>query len=191
MRRLLPGVFLVLVASASGCKTDETIAVHSVTFNGTHAVNPSQLRTALATREDPKLPLLNVRLPWTKRRNFFDRERFDADLKRIEAFYADRGYPDARVTSFDVKLNDKHDAVDVTITVNEGEPVRIVAVVDSEGFDMIPPSNFASHCRRTSAARRRPARSAGGAGRARSGAQRAARPWLSLQPCHLGGKRWS
>jgi len=141
MRRLLPGLLLVLVASASACKTDETIAVHSLTINGTHAVNPSQLRTALATREDPKLPLVNVRLPWTKRRNFFDRNRFDADLKRIEAYYADRGYPDARVTAFDVKLNDKHNAVDVSITVNEGEPVRIVSVA-FQGFDMIPPSHF-------------------------------------------------
>ena len=124
MRRLLLGVLLVLVASASACKTDETIAVHSLTINGSQAVDPSLLRTALATREDPKLPLLNVRLPWTKRRNFFDRNRFDADLKRVEAFYADRGYPDARVTSFDVKLNEKADAVDVTITVSEGEPVE-------------------------------------------------------------------
>ena len=32
--------------------------------------------------------------------------RFDADLKRIE-FYADRGFPDARITDFDVKLNDR------------------------------------------------------------------------------------
>jgi outer membrane protein assembly complex protein YaeT len=143
MRRLPVGVLLLLVAAASGCKTDETIAVHSVTINGTHAVNPSQLRTALATRENPKLPLLNVRLPWTKQRNFFDRNRFDADLKRIEAYYADRGYPDARVTSFDVKLNDKHNAVDVSITVNEGEPVRIVSVA-FQGFDMIPPSHFES-----------------------------------------------
>jgi outer membrane protein assembly complex protein YaeT len=143
MRRLLLGVLLVLVAATSACKTDGAIAIHSVTINGTDAIAPSLLRAVLATREDPKLPLLNVRLPWTKQRNFFDRNRFDADLKRVEAYYADRGYPDARVTSFDVKLNDKHDAVDVTITVNEGEPVRIVSVV-LQGFDVIPPGHLES-----------------------------------------------
>ena len=141
MRRLLLGILLTLAAVTGACKTDESIAVHSLTINGIRAIDPSLLKNALATREDPKLPLLNVRVPWTKQRNFFDRNRFDADLKRVEAFYADRGYPDARVTSFDVKLNDKHDAVDVAITVNEGEPVRVVSV-DLQGFDMIPPAHL-------------------------------------------------
>src|SRR5438552_14573806 len=103
MRRAVLGVVCFVAVAGSGCKTDETIAVHSLTFKGVHAIDPALLRTALATREDAKVPVLNVRLPWTKQRNFFDRGRFDADLKRIEAFYADRGYPDARVASFDVK----------------------------------------------------------------------------------------
>jgi outer membrane protein insertion porin family len=141
MRRLIGVCVLVLSAATSACKTDEAIAVHSLTINGVQAVDPALLRTALATREDPKLPLLNVRLPWAKQRNFFDRNRFDADLKRIEAFYADRGYPDARVTSFDVKLNDTHDAVDVAITVSEGEPVKVVSV-NLQGFEMIPPGHL-------------------------------------------------
>ena len=54
-------------------------------------------------------------IPWGKK-NYFDRSRFETDLKRIQAFYADRGYPDARVTGFDVKLNDKQDAVELTVT---------------------------------------------------------------------------
>ena len=61
------------------------------------------------------------------------------DLKRVEAFYADRGYPDARVTGFDVKLNDKQDAVDLTVTVAEGEPVK-VASLDFSGFDDVIPA---------------------------------------------------
>ena len=75
-------------------------------------------------------------MPWGKKA-YFDRSRFDADLKRIQAFYADRGYPDARVTGFDVKLNDKQDAVDMTVTIAEGEPVT-VAAIDFVGFDVIP-----------------------------------------------------
>ena len=70
---------------------------------------------------------------------YFDRARFDADLKRIQAFYADRGYPDARVTGFDVKLNDKQDAVDLTVTISEGEPVTVAAVT-FVGFDVLPPT---------------------------------------------------
>ncbi len=36
-------------------------------------------------------------IPWGRKR-YFDRRAFEADLKRIEAFYRDRGFPDARVT---------------------------------------------------------------------------------------------
>ena len=60
---------------------------------------------------------------------------------RIAIFYTDRGYPDARITSFDVKLNSKQDAVDVTLTVSEGEPIRI-AHVNFNGFAVIPPQHF-------------------------------------------------
>ena len=44
------------------------------------------------------------KLPWGEKR-YFNREQFEADLKRIVAFYHDRGYPDARITSFDAKLS--------------------------------------------------------------------------------------
>ena len=64
-------------------------------------MDEGRLKSALATRQSSKIP-------WG-RKDYFDRSRFDADLKRIQAFYADRGYPDARVTGFDVKLNDKQD----------------------------------------------------------------------------------
>jgi hypothetical protein len=37
-------------------------------------------------------------------KRFFDRSQFETDLKRLSAFYSDRGYPHARISSFDVKL---------------------------------------------------------------------------------------
>ena len=122
-------VLILAAAFASACKEEGTIKVHSVKFNGVNAVDVSRLRDALATRESSKLP-------WGKK-NYFDRARFDADLKRIQAFYSDRGYPDARVTAFDVKLNDKQDQVDITLTIAEGEPIK-VAAIQFVGFDVIP-----------------------------------------------------
>src|SRR6185436_6256676 len=101
--------------------------------NGVKAVDASRLKAALATRE-------SSRIPWG-RKAFFDRARFDADLKRIQAFYADRGYPDARVTGFDVKLNDKQDEVDLTVTIAEGDPV-VVKAIDFSGFEAIPPAHL-------------------------------------------------
>src|SRR5437870_4982145 len=110
-------VLLIAAAFASACKEEGTIKVHSLKFNGVKAVDAGRLRDALATRQSSKIP-------WGKKA-YFDRSRFDADLKRIQAFYSDRGYPDARVTGFDVKLNDKQDQVDITLTIAEGEPVKI------------------------------------------------------------------
>src|SRR5689334_22531887 len=134
MRRLPLFVFLAALAvAAAGCKEEGTIKVHKLAFKGVKAVEESRLEAALATRQSSWIP-------WG-RKAFFDRSRFDADLKRIEAFYADRGYPDARVTGFDVKLNDKQDAVDITVTIAEGEPVK-VAAVNLEGFDVIPSAHL-------------------------------------------------
>ncbi|PYR04559.1 MAG: hypothetical protein DMF99_31360 [Acidobacteria bacterium] len=122
-------VLIIAAAFASACKEEGTIKVHSLKFNGVKAVDAGRLRDALATRQSSKIP-------WGKKA-YFDRSRFDADLKRIQAFYSDRGYPDARVTGFDVKLNDKQDQVDITLTIAEGEPVK-VAGIQYVGFDVIP-----------------------------------------------------
>jgi outer membrane protein assembly factor BamA len=123
-------VTLVLVAiSAAACKEEGTIKVHSLKFNGVKAVDAGRLKDALATKSSSWIPF--------SKKKYFDRSRFDADLKRIQAFYADRGYPDARVTGFDVKLNDKQDAVDITLNISEGDPVKVVAITFN-GFDAIP-----------------------------------------------------
>jgi outer membrane protein assembly factor BamA len=80
--RLCLGVAL-LTAVVAGCKEQGTVTVKSIEFNGVQAVDAGRLRNALATRQSAKLP-------WG-RKYYFDRSRFDADLRRIEAFYADRG----------------------------------------------------------------------------------------------------
>lgn len=132
---------LAFAGAAAACNEDGTVRINSIKFNGVKSVDVSVLRSVLATKEDAKVPLLGVRLPWSRSRNAFDRTRFDADLQRIRAFYADRGFPDARVVSFDVKLNDKQDAVDVSLTVDEGTPVRVQAV-NYVGFEVVPPAHL-------------------------------------------------
>ena len=116
------------------------MTVRQLTFVGVTAVGEGSLRGALATRQ-------SSRLPWG-RQNVFDSARFDEDLKRISAFYADRGYPDARVTAFDVKLNDPQDGVDVTVTVDEGAPIP-VSSIDFVDFAVLPPDRIASLRERT------------------------------------------
>jgi outer membrane protein assembly complex protein YaeT len=134
MRVFVYGVTLAFLAVANAaCREVGTIKVRSLSFKGVTAVDQGRLKSALATRQSSKIP-------WGKKA-YFDRSRFDADLKRIQAFYADRGYPDARVAGFDVKLNDKQDEVDLTVTMAEGEPVT-VASIDFQAFDVIPPDHL-------------------------------------------------
>ncbi|MGC4084948.1 MAG: outer membrane protein assembly factor BamA [Vicinamibacterales bacterium] len=131
---------LSLVATVA-CNEGDTVVVHSLAFKGVHSVDETRLRGALATRENLRVPVIGWQAPWS-RKNTYNRGRFEADLKRIEAFYADRGFPQARVSKFDVKLNDRQDAVDITVTIEEGEPVR-VASVDFRGFDVVPQDRLA------------------------------------------------
>jgi outer membrane protein assembly complex protein YaeT len=134
--RWFPAALLFcLLGALSGCIEGQgTVRVHSLKFTGVKAVNSGQLRSVLATMKSSPLP-------WGTK-HFFTREQFEADLKRIVAFYKDRGYPDAKVRSFDVKLNDKQDAVDVTLNVDEGQPVR-VEIVEYVGFENVPAARLA------------------------------------------------
>src|SRR3954470_21858051 len=133
MRHTAAAFALASLVVSAGCKEGGTIQVHSLSFQGVKSVDENRLKDALATRQSSKIP-------WGKK-SFFDRSRFDADLKRIQAFYADRGYPDARVAGFDVKLNHKQDARDLTVTIAEGDPV-LVKAIDFTGCDGIPAAHL-------------------------------------------------
>ena len=112
--------------------------VHSISFVGVHAIPIVASRRGASRRA-------RARSCPGARKRYFDRSRFDADVKRIQAFYADRGYPNAQVTGFDVKLNARQDAVDVTLTIAEGEPVR-VASLEFAGFEAIPAEHLRDRC---------------------------------------------
>jgi len=136
-RRRRPAVatLCLLLTGLAGCIEGEQspIRVNSLKFNGVKAVKAGQLKSVLATHASSKLP-------WGDK-HYFTRNQFDADLKRVVAFYRDRGYPDAKVTSFDVKMNGKQDAVDVTLTIEEGQPL-LVEAVEYSGFDVLPPAHL-------------------------------------------------
>lgn len=127
-RRRLIALFIISTLGGA-CQEEGTVTVHSVRFVGIRGVDEGRLKAAIATRE-------NSILPWG-RRALFDRSRLDTDLKRIQTFYDDRGYPDARATAVDVRLNDSKTEVDILVTIDEGEPV-VVSAVHLRGFDVLP-----------------------------------------------------
>jgi outer membrane protein assembly complex protein YaeT len=114
----------------AGCREEGDIQISGLTFNGVKQVDKGALANALQTKAGSWIP-------WS-RKSYFDRRAFDADLKRIEAFYRDRGFPDARVRSFDVKLNDAQDKVAITLDIAEGEPI-IVESIELRGFEVMRP----------------------------------------------------
>jgi outer membrane protein insertion porin family/translocation and assembly module TamA len=120
---------LVGVTCVAGCREEGDIQISGLHFNGVDQVDKGALTSALQTKQGSWIP-------WSRKR-YFDRRAFEADLKRIEAFYRDRGFPDARVRSFDVRLNEAQDKVDVTVDIVEGEPIRVDAI-EIRGFDVLP-----------------------------------------------------
>ncbi len=127
-------VVLVALFATAACKDEGGVKVTSLKFNGLEAVEPAQLTDILATGASSKLP-------WGEKR-YFSREQFEADLKRIVAFYRDRGYPNAKVTSFDVQLSEDQTSVDIVLNIAEGEPI-VAQRVALEGFDVLPDASRA------------------------------------------------
>jgi outer membrane protein insertion porin family/translocation and assembly module TamA len=121
-------LFILSLAVPLLAQADKRIEVTKVTIAGVKSVAVGELKRAMATAESSWIP-------WGKKHHF-NRAQFEADLKRIEAFYADRGFPDAKVQSFDLDLNDRQDQIAISIVVNEGEPVVVERVVFS-GFDVL------------------------------------------------------
>jgi outer membrane protein assembly factor BamA len=123
-------VLLGFLLAAAACKEDGTgVEVKGLSFTGVEAVSESQIKSILATAASAKLP-------WGDK-YFFDRTQFEADLQRIIAFYEDRGYPAARVRSFDVRLSDDQKSVRIRIDIEEGRPI-VVERVELEGVGVLP-----------------------------------------------------
>ena len=128
MPRLLATLLLLTMVSVS-CRETGDVEVTSITFRGANGVQADELKAVLATRESGFLP-------WSRKR-FFDRPEFDRDVQRIAAFYADRGYPRAKVVNVDVELNDAKDKVAITVAIDEGEPT-VVENISFDGFTNVP-----------------------------------------------------
>lgn len=132
--RVLLGVLLLASYGAEAQPQDpsptgaprERLEVVELDIEGARAVSEADLHALLHTRKSP-------RLPW-RDNAYFDPAVFEADLRRVEAFYGDRGYPHARVEGVIARRAD--DEAVLRIVVHEGEAVRAADVVFS-GFDVL------------------------------------------------------
>lgn len=133
-RRILLATALLL---AAGCATGErrdAPQVHSVRIEGAHQIDAGDVKKHLVTTERSWVPF--------SRRQYFDEDAWNTDLRRIEKLYRARGFYQAKVTRAEVRPRGK-DQVDVVATVQEGDPTRIASVT-IQGLDDLP----AEHRRR-------------------------------------------
>jgi outer membrane protein assembly complex protein YaeT len=122
-------ILALLLSSSMACKEEAKVKVSSLSLRGVHAVEEAQLRAALQTKAGSWIPF--------SKKPAFDTDEFQRDLTRLRNFYTERGYPDARVTDVDVAFDDKKEHVKLTVTVREGEPLRVESM-RFEGFAVLP-----------------------------------------------------
>ena len=113
---------------------EDTLKVGRLSLVGVTSIDASRLRQGLVTRS-------SSRIPWVKK-NRFTRTGLEADLRRIEAFYSDRGYPRAHAEATHIDIDRQRHVVDVVVTVKEGEPV-LLDDIQLTGTDVIKPERIA------------------------------------------------
>jgi translocation and assembly module TamA len=115
--RLIPMLFVGNV----GCAHDALstgVWVNSLRFEGNHTFSDGELAGVLATQKTGWWPFAA--------KKWLDQAAFDLDLQRVTAFYADRGFFDARVMrGLATPVGGRASEVDVVITVQENSPTTI------------------------------------------------------------------
>lgn len=88
-------------------------AVKAINFTGNNNIGGGNLKGVLLTKETGILS-------WLFRDDSYDERKLAVDRERVRLYYADRGYPDAQVTSvaeYDAASNSYY----VNFTINEGQ----------------------------------------------------------------------
>lgn len=94
--------------------------IAAINFTGNNAFNSGNLKGALLTKETGILS-------WLFKDDSYDERKIAVDRERIRLYYANRGYPDAQITSvgeYDASRN----AYFINFTINEGQKYQFAGV---------------------------------------------------------------
>jgi translocation and assembly module TamA len=149
VRRRAGLLALAFAAGSAGCArvqgTDAAPAVMRVRFEGVRAFDEEQIVAKLATHasdQPPRIPIAGPIIHQTKLQlgsvdvAVLDPDALAVDRRRIEAFYRERGYYEARVEDVQV-LPAGRRRVEVVFRVDEGARIR-VAKLTVNGLDTAP-----------------------------------------------------
>ncbi|UJW86302.1 outer membrane protein assembly factor BamA [Devosia sp. SL43] len=94
--------------------------IKAINFTGNNSINGGNLKGALLTKETGILS-------WLFKDDGYDEQKIAVDRERIRLYYANRGFPDAQVTSvgeYDASQN----AYFINFTINEGQKYKFAGV---------------------------------------------------------------
>jgi translocation and assembly module TamA len=121
---------LLVVIALAGCRhaaPKDQPAIHDIEIEGTKQVSAGDIKDKLLTSESSWLPFSS--------KHYFDPDVWKTDLRRIERYYRERGYYQAKVIESRIEPHGKE--VDVHAKVEEGAPTRIGSVT-IDGLDDLP-----------------------------------------------------
>lgn len=99
----------------------ERAGIVAINFTGNNAINSGTLKSVISTRETHLLS-------WLFRDDAYSEEKLAFDREMIRVYYANRGYPDAVVTSAVAEYDAARNGYFINFTVSEGEKYEIGAV---------------------------------------------------------------
>ncbi len=108
------------------------VHVTSIEIRGAEHFEPGRVKKTMKTKVDN----------W-HRSGEFKKEVFDEDIGRIESFYHDRGFADARVVSDTVWTAADERDIHIQITVEEG-PIYQIGSVEAQGSTLLRPEKIVS-----------------------------------------------
>ncbi|MFQ5650984.1 MAG: outer membrane protein assembly factor BamA [bacterium] len=114
-------MFLVWLIVSSASSSAQEVRVEDLEFKGNKKLSSGKLAKAIHTQANPWYRLF---MRWIDSR-IFDEEVFLTDLLRIERFYQQEGYLQARVKDYDLKFNKKGDEVNIVVHIEEGEATKV------------------------------------------------------------------
>jgi translocation and assembly module TamA len=130
---MFPGryLLLVLLVLAAGCaKPRPDKIVRRVRLEGMRHLRRVQILRGLETKRTGWWPFAE--------KHFYDPAVLDRDVRRIKMLYAANGFFEAEVVNREVKERPGGRAVDVRLTIREGQPTHVERL-DLEGLEGVGP----------------------------------------------------
>ncbi len=121
---------LLLASCAHNEKKDAPIVRH-LKVEGAKAVSAKEVKKRILTTQDSIIPF--------SRTQYFDPHVWRTDLKRVERYYRERGYYQAKVVKEEVKPAGEK-GVDLLIEVDEGAPT-FLRKVEVAGLEALEPAH--------------------------------------------------